>query len=239
MSSAVTKTQMKANSQSSEKDLVSLATPILEMVMRIRAKQLVPSAEMRHTVDAWLKEMEARGTQLGYKETQLQDAKFALAAFVDEAVLTGGFAVRNEWERYPLQLEYFKEQFAGIKFFERLDKLLKNAEADADVIEVYYLCMLLGFKGKYDTFLEDQLPGVWQNIAEHLRRVGRLQAGVLAPHWKLTDQPEPPKEAKVPELPVWVKLVAAASLGIVALSYLLFQFLLTNQSNGINELLLK
>lgn len=239
MSSAATKPLMKASQQTSDKDLVSLATPILEMVMRIRAGQLVPSAAMRQTVAAWLKELETRGAQLGYKEQQLQNTKFALAAFVDETVLAGGFPVRNEWERSPLQLEYFQEQFAGVKFFERLDSLLKNAEQEADVIEVYYLCLLLGFKGKYHIYLEDQLPGVLNNVAEHLRRVGRLRESVLSPHWKRNDQPAPPQETKVPVLPAWVKMVAAISLGIVALSYLVFQFLLTNQANSIKQLLLK
>ncbi len=239
MSSAIGQKVMKASQQSSDKDLVSLATPVLEMVMRIRSGQLVPSTEMRQTVASWLKELEARGTQLGFKESQLQNVKFALASFVDETVLAGGFPVRNEWERFPLQLEYFQEQFAGVKFFERLDSLLKNPEQEADVIEVYYLCLLLGFKGKYHIYLEDQLPGVLNNVAEHLRRVGRLRESVLSPHWKLNDQPAPPQETKVPALPAWVKMVAAISLGIVALSYLLFQFLLTNHANSVKQLLLK
>ncbi len=230
---------MKPSQQSAEKDLVSLATPVLDLVMRIRAGQIAPSTEMRQLVDGRLKDLDARGVELGYKEAQLQNVKFALAAFVDETVMAGGFAVRNEWERYPLQLQYFQEQFAGVKFFDRLEAMLKNAEAEADVIEVYYLCLLLGLKGKYHIYLEDQLPGVLQNVADHLQRVGRLKNTILSPHWKLTDQPNPPQETKVPELPAWVKLVAAASLGLVALSYLLFQFLLTNQANGTNEILLK
>lgn len=239
MSSAATQKQMNASQQSAEKDLVSLATPVLDLVMRIRAGQIVPSTEMRQLVDGRLKDLDTRGAQLGYKEAQLQNVKFALAAFVDETVMAGGFAVRNEWERYPLQLQYFQEQFAGVKFFDRLDALLKNADAEADVIEVYYLCLLLGLKGKYHIYLEDQLPGVLQNVADHLQRVGRLKNSILSPHWKLTDQPAAPQETKVPEMPAWVKLVAAASLALVALSYLLFQFLLTYQANGTNEILLK
>lgn len=239
MSSAATQKQMNASHQSAEKDLVSLATPVLDLVMRIRAGQIVPSAEMRQLVDGRLKDLETRGAQLGFKEAQLQSVKFALAAFVDETVLAGGFAVRNEWERSPLQLQYFQEQFAGVKFFDRLEALLKNAEAEADVIEVYYLCLLLGFKGKYHIYLEDQLPGVLQNVAGQLQRVGRLKNSLLSPHWKINDQPAPPQESKVPTMPAWVKLVALGSLALVALSYLLFQFLLTTQANGTNEILLK
>ncbi|HEX4945614.1 MAG TPA: type IVB secretion system protein IcmH/DotU [Blastocatellia bacterium] len=239
MSSTATQKQMNASQQSAEKDLVSLATPVLDLVMRMRAGQIQPSAEMRQLVDGRLKELDVRGAQLGYKEQQLQNVKFALAAFVDETVLAGGFEVRNEWERYPLQLQYFQEQFAGVKFFDRLDALLKNAESEADVIEVYYLCLLLGFKGKYHIYMEDQLPGVLQNVAGHLQRVGRLKNSVLSPHWKVSDQPAPPQETKVPTMPAWVKMVALGSLALVALSYLLFQFLLTNQANGTNEILLK
>ena len=151
--------------------------------MRIRASQLVPSSEMRQTVASWLKELEARGQQLGFKEPQLQNTKFALAAFVDETVMAGGHAIRNDWERFPLQLEYFQEQFAGVKFFERMDALLKNAESEADVLEVYYLCLLLGFKGKYHIYLEDQLPGVLQNVAGHSTSNGaREHFHVSVPH---------------------------------------------------------
>jgi type VI secretion system protein ImpK len=105
------------------------------------------------------------------------------------------------------------EAFAGTKFFDRLERLLKQPEQQADVIEVYYLCLILGFKGKYHIYLEDQLPGVIENVAEHLRRVGRLRPAALSPHWKATDQPEPPPAA--PGLPRWITIGLIAAVGLV------------------------
>src|SRR5262245_26077062 len=153
----------------SDNELINLGTPLFQLMMKIKARAITPSNEMRRAIGELVKTLEEKGAQRGYRERQLQDAKFALTAFVDETVLAGGFPLREEWERYPMQLEYFKEALAGNKFFERLDWLLKQGESEADVVEVYYLCLLFGFKGKYDVFLEDQLPAVVSNVAEHLR----------------------------------------------------------------------
>ena len=38
---------------------------------------------------------------------------------------------------------------AGERFFERLDKVRRAGEGKAELLEIYYLCMALGFEGKY------------------------------------------------------------------------------------------
>lgn len=219
-------------------ELIALATPLLQLMMRVKARMVVPSDEMRRTVDGLLKTFEEKGLQRGYKERQLLDAKFALAAFVDETVLAGGFPLREEWERYPLQLQYFKEALAGNKFFERLDGLLKEGPPEAEVVEVYYLCLLLGFKGRYDVFLEDQLPAVTRNVADHLRKAGRLKSHQLSPHGLLNDQPDPPPPD--PELPPWVKIAAITAVGVLAFAYLVLNWsLLSTLEEAMKEGLLK
>jgi len=179
-----------------------------------------------------LQEMEQRGATLRHSERQINSVKFALAAFVDETVLTTHSPVSAEWEKFPLQLEYFGEHLAGVKFFERLDELLKQIQTDADVVEVYYLCLLLGFKGKYGVYMEDQLKELIKNTAVQLKRVGRLQETELSPHWKVMDQPEPPRD---PGLPLWAKIGAAAGLVVVALIYLVLLLLLKSDVRSAME----
>jgi type VI secretion system protein ImpK len=220
----------------SENELIDLATPVFQLVLRLKSEGAAPSSEdLRRSIDAMLRQIEQAGAARGYKEEQLQNAKFALAAFVDEAVLSG--PLKEEWEKYPLQLEYFREALAGTKFFERLDALLKRAETEADVVEIYYLCLLLGFKGKYDVFLEDQLPGEINKVTERLRHVGRLRSGSLSPHWKVTDQPEPPPPE--PDLPRWVIWTAVGSVGMVALVYTILNWILIGDINDFMQSLLK
>jgi type VI secretion system protein ImpK len=218
-----------------ESDLVGLATPVLELIMQLRAKLVQPSNNLRHTIDGMLRQMEQSAEALGYREAQVQSAKFALAAFTDETVLTADFPLRDEWEKFALQLEYFGEQLAGVKFFERLDLLMKDAESNADVLEVYYICLLVGYKGKYKLYFEDQLKGVIQAVADCLRRVNRLRAVALSPHWRATDQPE----LAAPEgIPRWVKVGGAGGLGLILFSYLIFHFWLSNNlSDAIKDLL--
>lgn len=226
---------MSRRAARSGSDFVSLASPVLELVMKVQAGIVPPSNELRPTVAGLLTEMEERALKLRLSEKQTRSVKFALAAFMDETVLTNDFPLREEWEKFPLQLEYFGEHLAGVKFFERLDDLLRSIETEADVVEVYYVCMLLGFKGKYKIYLEDQLKGVIENTADHLRRVGRLQEGELSPHWRVTDQPEPPRDKG---LPLWAMISAGAGLALAIIIYLALNFVLTkNLNEAIDQLL--
>ncbi len=216
-------------------DFISLAAPVFELVLKLRSGALAPSPTLRATVHQMLQEMEQRGATLRHSERQINSVKFALAAFVDETVLTTNSPLSAEWEKFPLQLEYFGEHLAGVKFFERLDELLKQIQTEADVVEVYYLSMLLGFKGKYKVYMEDQLLELIKNTAAQLKRVGRLQETELSPHWKVLDQPEPPRD---PGLPLWAKIGAAAGLVVVALIYFVLLLLIKSEVRAATEQLL-
>jgi type VI secretion system protein ImpK len=226
------------NRSRSENGLLHLATPVLQEILQIRAAIASPSIELRRLIDTRLKQLEQGGESLGYRERHLQTIKFALAAFIDETVLIADFPLREEWEKCPLQLEYVGEHLAGLTFFERLERLMKNpeSEADIDVIEVCYLCLLLGYKGKYNIYYEDQLKVFMEGIADFLRRRGRLQAGGLSPRWQVTDQPRP---AAAAGLPGWAKVGGSLAFALVILVYLFFNFLLINQLSAAKEQLLR
>lgn len=218
--------------------LLRLATPVLQEIVQIRAALASPSLELRRLIDALLKQLEQRGESLGYRERHLQTIKFALAAFIDETVLIADFPLREEWEKYPLQLEYVGEHLAGLTFFERLEAMMKapDSESDIDVVEVCYVCLLLGYKGKYNIYYEEQLKVVIANISEFLRRAGRLQAGALSPHWQVTDQPVP---VKAPRMPLWMKVAGSTGISLVIVIYVLFNYLLIGELYRAKEQLLR
>lgn len=229
---------MKQSRAHPDNGMTGLATPVLQEIMRIRAGIASPSIELRRLIDVMLKQVEQRGEALGYRERQLQTIKFALAAFVDETVLIADFPLREEWEKYPLQLEYVGEHLAGLTFFERLEAMMKSheTEADIDVVEVCYLCLLLGYKGKYNIYYEEQLKQVIENVANFLRRARRLQAGALSPHWKVSDQPEPVRD---PGMPRWMKIGGSIAVGITLLIYLLSNSLIVSEIYRAKEQLLR
>jgi type VI secretion system protein ImpK len=220
----------------SSHDLVSLAGPVLEHLLKLQAGVIAPANEIRPTIKRLLEEFEQRAKTLRYSDSQIQSVKFALAAFADEVVLTAAFPLRDEWEKFPLQLEYFGEHLAGVKFFERLEELTKNITTEADVVEVYYVCMLLGFKGKYKVYMEDQLNNVLQTTASELRKSGRLQDEDLSPHWKVNDQPPPPVRRRVP---IWIWIASGLLVSFVFIVYIALNLFLTSDLRAAQEQLLR
>jgi type VI secretion system protein ImpK len=213
----------------SSNHLINLASPLLELALKMRAGVIVPSNEVRPVAEDLLKQLETGGAQVGCLPQQIRDVKFALVAFIDETVLSprNNFPFRSEWEREPLQLMHFEEHLAGMKFFEKLDAMAQDVETNVDVIEVYYLCLLLGFKGKYNiNLLEEQLKQVIADVAGRLQSVGRLDANQLSPNWQATDQPEMPRDKG---LPVWAKIGGISLLAVVILTYIILYVLLQRE----------
>ena len=198
-------------------DLITFAGPIFDLILRLKAGIVAPSNDLRPKIAGMLQDFEKRAERYRFNHKIVQVSKFALAAFVDETVLTNNFPLKNEWEKNPLQLEYFGEQLAGNKFFDKLDAMLKQIEVTQDAVEVYYFCMLLGFKGRYAVYEQDKLLATMQRTANALVKVGKIKPVELSPHWLANDQPKPPEKRG---MPVWAKMSAIAGLGLGVIIYM-------------------
>lgn len=212
----------------STNDLVRFAGPIFDLILRVKAGIVQPSNELRPKCAKLLDDFEKRAERYRFNHKIIRVSKFALASFIDETVLTNNFPLKEEWEKYALQLEYFGEQLAGNKFFEKLEAMLKQIEVTADAVEIYYVCMLLGFKGRYAVYEHEKLISVMQRTADALVKVGRIKPTELSPHWLSNDQPEPPKKRG---MPVWAKISATAGLLFSVLIYLAMWLVSSYQLN--------
>lgn len=209
----------------SKNDLITFAGPILDLILRVKAGIVVPSQELRPKVASMFDDFERRAERYRINHKIVSVAKFGLAAFVDETVLTANFPLRNEWEKNPLQLQYFGEQLAGNKFYDKLESMLSQIEVTQDAVEVYYYCLLLGFKGRYAVYEEEKLLETMQRTAKALVKVGKIKSVELSPNWIANDQPIPPAKKG---MPVWAKVGALACLGLAFIVYFLM-FLLSSQ----------
>lgn len=84
--------------------------------------------------------------------------RFAVCAWIDEAILNSNWPQKQQWQREQLQRLYYQTTEAGEEFFERLNVLGLHQR---EVREVYYLCLALGFMGRFhqpgDEVLLEQL----------------------------------------------------------------------------------
>jgi type VI secretion system protein ImpK len=93
-------------------------------------------------LEAFAQSREAQGAP----SEDLDDARFALVAWIDEVILTSGWRNAPEWERDPLQAQLFGTRNAGLEFYKRMERLRKP---NAAALEVFFYCLTLGFQGEY------------------------------------------------------------------------------------------
>jgi type VI secretion system protein ImpK len=210
----------------SKNDLITFAGPIFDLVLRVKAGIVTPSPELRPKVETMFDDFERRAERYRFNHKIVSVSKFGLAAFVDEAVLTANFPLRHEWEKNPLQLKYFGEQLAGNKFFDKLDSMLPQIEVTQDAVEIYYYCMLLGFKGRYAVYEQEKLLATMQNTANQLVKIGKIKPVELSPNWLANDQPKPPEKKG---MPIWAKIGTLAFIGLGVIVYFVM-FLLSSRS---------
>lgn len=158
------------------------------MLFLLRNQQAPTDAEaFRDKVREFLVEFERGSSKLGAPSEDVYLSKYAFCALVDEVVLQSQFSVRDTWERQPLQLQFFGEQLAGENFFTRLEDLRRQGAARLQVLEVFHMCLLLGFKGKYLIEGLEKLNYLTARLGDEIAQ-WRGRHNELSPHWAAPDR---------------------------------------------------
>jgi len=186
---------------SDRKQIVTVASPprhtenlaliyqeIFTAIVRLRARrQSIPSAEtFRGQVRHAVKLAEQNAKRGVYTEEDIRLATFAAVAFLDESILNLRDPIFDQWVRKPLQEELFGRHTAGEIFFDNVQRLLGRRDSAelADLLEVYYLCLLLGFGGRYSVSGKGELRALKEALADKIQRI-RNSRPDLSPHWEL------------------------------------------------------
>ena len=162
--------------------------------------------------------MEQRAREADVPAPLIELAKFALVGFLDETILQSNWAMRDVWAGNPLQLQYFNEFNAGEEFYTKLESL-RNAEdpRKLDVLEVYFHCLALGFKGKYaDLKGMEKIKVLADSISKEIKKARSKGVEGLSPGWEPKDQ----NAGAVKEFPVWIVVVGCAGFLLVLYSIL-------------------
>lgn len=185
-------------------------------------------ASLRESVKNALSKLEQKCKEVQLSYQDYQHAKFALVAFLDETVSIPSWQYNDAWKRNPLQFELYQRYDAGEQFFERLAHLRKDPRNNLEALEVYYLCMSLGFKGKYEFVGRDQLAILQDNVYREIQPFLRSEVRQLSPEGY-------PREALLEnvqrEIPLWVIFAVAGS--IMLLFYLVMSFLMSNSAASV------
>lgn len=163
----------------------------------------IPAAqplEVRDWFSAQLDRMVAEGRAIGLDQADLEEARYALVAYIDERVLRSSWPGREEWMRQPLQLLCYRENVAGENFFRRLRALLRGPRR-LPAIQMYALCLALGFRGAYQQSDDVAALGKFQRAAFRRLLDALPSREVSSPHLERPPCPEPQQEG-------WPRLLA-------------------------------
>lgn len=227
---------MESTSNRSTYNLALVVQEVLTAIVRLRANpQTVSDAEsFRAQIMANLANVQEEGRRRGYTDEDMRLAIFACVAFLDESVLNSHNPVFASWPRKTLQQELFHGHVAGETFFTNVQNALRAPDSPtlADVLEVYQLCLLLGYQGKYTLGNRGELQTIKQNIADKIRRIRGPRE--FSPGWA----PVPGSVPRVQRDRVvrWLLYSAVTCAVIAVLFFAGFNFLLSSGVTQVRDL---
>jgi type VI secretion system protein ImpK len=207
---------------------------VLTAIVRLRAnRQTVTDAEsFRHHMREALRAAGAEAQRNGYAMEDVKLAAFAAVALLDESVLNSQNPLFADWPRKPLQEEMFGIHVAGETFFQYAQQLLARNDSPeaADLLEIYDLCLLLGYRGRYSVGGAGELQALKDQIAAKVRRIRGAFTG-LAPAWTV-----PAEQSRATGSDPWVKRLTWAAIACAVLAVLLFVVLKVTLGSGVGDL---
>ena len=215
---------------------------LLTGVVRLQGqRQHIPDSEaFRRRTKATLQEVERAAAASGYDPQDIQDTHFAVVAFLDSVVLNSKDPVRAEWERRPLQEELFGKADAGIVFFEKLDRFCSRRDSEqlGDILEVYLLCLLLGFEGRYSGAPRAErgtLIAITDNLRRRIEKI-RGREDEISPQPLFAPSQSPPLAQRSPGRQL--RLVALILMVLTVLTFCILKLNLMSASDTLRSRLL-
>lgn len=195
------------------RSLVDLMYDGFYMLIQLKQRKVPTDADIfARQVQKFLTDFEHLAQKNHFGSDDIFDSKYAFCAAVDETILSSRMDIRDTWERHPLQLTLFGDQLAGEHFFDKLETARNGGMNRINALEVFQMCLLLGFKGKYLLEGPEKLKYLSAQLGDQINHIkGRLPA--FAPRG------EPPDRIAnliKREVPVWVLSSVLALFGLFA-----------------------
>lgn len=212
---------------------------VFTVIVRIQAgkQQLADIDSFRRRLKSALQDAERDAIAARYGADDVTSAKFALVAFLDEAILSSKDPGREEWRKKTLAVELFGEANAGEVFFDRLQGLIRREEGArlADLLEVYLLCLLLGFEGRYGGALRGESLVLAERVRRRIEEIRSLDYRI-SPPMELASEAPPPVIRSAPARDLTWLYWMLGILGSALLLFLIYSLHLSWRLEQLREL---
>ncbi|WP_103583861.1 type IVB secretion system protein IcmH/DotU [Campylobacter concisus] len=145
--------------------------PLLLLANRVSKLQNFSQSEMANLREKLINDILSTTSKISnlgiYKEDDIIRLRYCLCVFIDESLLKNEIFMNSFWANNTLTTRFFNENLGGNKFFGIMDKWFENVGKNKDFLEFIYACLVLGYKGKYETQEDcnEKISYLCENIA--------------------------------------------------------------------------
>ena len=200
--------------------LIDAATPLLGLVIRVR--RLADFHGVENLYQQVVDEVAAIDRELveqGYERPTVVAYRYVLCAFIDEAVLGTDWGAHSVWSQHSLLSRFHNETWGGEKVFAITARMEQEPERYRDMLEFIYLCLCLGFEGRYKVMTNgrDEYEQIIRGLYEQIRGLRRDEEP--QPLTRALDNVTPARNRLRTGLPLWGigGLFVAAMAGVYTL----------------------
>lgn len=142
--------ELKSNDISDDNSYLSLAKPLFRQIDILLNTYEIKDITQIHTLLRKLNDdFVEHCAYLKLDNSQVMIARYLLCTFMDELICTTYWGKEHNWAHESLLNYYYKETYGGEKFFQLLTKMLPTPANNIHILELMYVCIALGFEGKY------------------------------------------------------------------------------------------
>lgn len=163
------------------------AGPMLALLTRLRSTIAHPlPASLRAQLLAYLRQFEEQARAAGVAQDEVMLSRYVLCTALDEAVLSTPWGSASDWGKQSLLITLHNEAWGGEKVFQLLEHCLQNPRQRLHILELLYLCLCLGFEGRYRVMNDgrSQLEALRERTSATIRSVRGEFERELSPHWR-------------------------------------------------------
>ena len=145
--------------------------PLLLLANRVSKLQNFSQSEMANLREKLINDILSTTSKISnlgiYEEDDIIGLRYCLCVFIDESLLKNEIFMNSFWANNTLTTRFFNENLGGNKFFGIMDKWFENVGKNKDFLEFIYSCLVLGYKGKYETQEDcnEKISYLCENIA--------------------------------------------------------------------------
>ncbi|MGB1237189.1 MAG: type IVB secretion system protein IcmH/DotU [Pseudomonadales bacterium] len=214
--------------------LIDVAEPLLGLVCRV--KSLTQYEHIEELYQQVVDEIRMIDTELaaqGYEKAVMLSYRYVLCTFIDESIMGTRWG-SGVWAQHSLLTRFHNETWGGEKVFSILSRIETDPKRYRELLEFIYLCLCLGFGGRYRVDPSPQNEEKFQQILADLQELLSLNSEEL-PDGPLAQPPTRnvlrTKHSLNRRIPLW-SVFAAFGLGLAA-TFGYFYFSLAQRSEEV------